>query len=162
MLLGLGFRNPRASDSDRWFTTRWNTFLRWRGTDYDEIAFQWDKANRPRFYLVFETSHVEQPPNGDEPALRAVRRGSMRSWQGPIRALHGGWFGPWMALDTVTALVNWRILQLNDFLVNGVIGPQVSVSPPWFRRSDGENRGLERFNIYGDPWLDPESDYLEK
>jgi hypothetical protein len=163
MLLGLGFRNPHRMDNDRWHTTRRNTFLRWRGTDYDEVAFQWDKYGRPKFFLNFWTSRVEQPPANGKAALRAFRGGIMRSWQGPLRVLHGGWFGPWMAIETVTALVNWRILQLNDFLVNGVIGPQVSVGPPRLRGpDDGEDRVPPVMKIWGDPWLDPESDYVEK
>jgi hypothetical protein len=164
VLFGMGFRNPRRNDLDRWHgTSRRDTYLRWRGTNYDQIHLQWDKYNRPKFFLRFMTSSVECPPTDSVAALRAVRFGNLRPWRGPILILLGGWFGPWMSPDGVTKLVNRRIPEVNAYMLQGDVGPHVTVTPPILRGpDDGEDRVPPRMKIWGDPWLDPESDYDAK
>jgi hypothetical protein len=155
VLLGLGFRNPRQVDRARWGDGRLNTFIRWRGTTYEEISFQWDMHNRPKFFLNFETSEVERLPQGDEAASRLVRFGILSSWRSPSAYIGGGWFGPWRSPEGVAALAIRRILKLEDFLLRGEmdwcinVGPARPVSP----------RAPAVFNVWGDPWRDPESDY---
>jgi len=161
VLFGLGFRNPRRMDLDRWYATRRNIYIRWRGTSYDQIDIQWDKYNRPKFFLHFWTSRVERPPQDGHAAWRVVTHGTISSWRSPLPYLGGGWFGPWRSVEGVAALVTRRIMQLNAYLLHGETGPWIlagaprSVSP-----DDGDDRLYPRMKIWGDPWLDPESDYL--
>jgi hypothetical protein len=161
VLFNLGFRNPRKSDPDRWTATRRNVYIRWRGTTYDQIDLQWDKYNRPKFFLKFRTSRVELPPQGDRAAWRLVTNGIMRPTRTPSAyLLGGGWFGPWRSPESVAALVNRRVLQLNAFLLNGETGWYLSMRPPRPMSPDqGDDRIPPRMKIWGDPWLDPESDY---
>jgi hypothetical protein len=157
VLFGMGFRNPRRNDPGRWHTARRDTYLRWRGTNYDQIHLQWDKYNRPKFFLKFMTSSVEHPPSDGLAALRAVRFGNLRSWRGPIL---GGWFGPWRTLDGVVRLVNRRISEADHYMLTGVVGPHMTITPPILRGpDDGEARVPPEMKIWGDPWLDAESDY---
>jgi hypothetical protein len=164
VFFGLGFRNPGRSDPDRWGgTTRRNLYVRWRGTDYDEIELQWDKYSRPKFFLNFMTSRIERPPRDAGAALRAVRFGDVRPWRGPILLLLGGWFGPWLSPDGVARLVNRRVPQVNDYMLRGHVGSYMTVTPPILRGpDDGDERVPPRMKIWGDPWLDPESDYAPK
>jgi hypothetical protein len=148
----LGFRNPRKSDPDRWMATRRNVYIRWRGTTFDQIDLQWDKYNRPKFFLNFRTCRVELPPQGYHAARRLVTYGIVRSaWTPSAYLPGGGWFGPGNSPESVAALVNHRVLQLNAFLLNGKTGWYLEVGPP---------RPMSPDQIWGDPWLDPETDYL--
>jgi hypothetical protein len=158
VLFGLGFRNPRDMTLDRWETTRRNTYVRWRGTDYDELKLIWARYGRAKFQFRFETSQVETPPRGDTPATRLVRHGWVRSFTGPVRMIGGQWFGPWMTAVAAAALMNRRILELNGFLLSGKVGPHLYVGAPR-RISPDDERLLPRTKIWGDPWRDPESDY---
>lgn len=163
VIFSLGFRNPRRGDAYRWGgTTRRNIYLRWRGTTYDEIEIQWDHLSRPWCRLNFQTSQVLQPPRGELHAVRSITRGNLRS-----RRLWGGWIGPWRSPTGVAALVNRRVLQLEAYLLRGESGWWISVCPPIRASLDEADDGLrnewlvealrEEW-VFGDPWLDPESD----
>jgi hypothetical protein len=162
VLFALGFRNPKKTTSmDRWAAnTRRNVYLRWRGTDYDEIEIFWSKYSRPRFRIDFLTSRVEQPPRDGRHAVRWVTHGGVRSWKSPSPYLGGGTFGPWMSPGGVAALVVRRMLRLDAFLRRGETDWCIWTGPPR-RRSldDPDDRATLEMKIEGDPWLDPESDY---
>jgi hypothetical protein len=161
VLFSLGFRNPRGMDSARWHTSRRNTYIRWGGTTYDQVHLQWDKYNRPKFFLLFWTSTVDRPPRDGQAAWRSVIYGTMMPWRMPLPYFLGGWFGPWRSVDGVAALVNRRVQQLNAYLLRGEVGWWIHVGSPRLKSADDGDTGVRHeANIWGDPWLDPESDYL--
>ncbi len=154
-LLELGFRNPKQVDRARWDGGRPNNFIRWRGTTYEEVTFQWDVHNWAMFEISFCVSVVEQEPNGDENAVRLQRFGSMRSSR-----YIPGWFGPWRSISSVAAQAARRVHQLEAYLRRGETGWWIVVGPA--RRISagaGDPRVPAPLKIWGDPWLDPESDY---
>jgi hypothetical protein len=158
VIFALGFRNPRKSDSDRWGeTTRRNVYIRWRGTTYDEILLQWDKYNRPKFFLRYRTSQVEHPPQDGHAAVRLVTRGTMIVWRLPRTYVGSAWFGPWRSPGSVAAFVNRRVLRLNAFLLHGETEWYLNPGKPRREPRDGDE-WVER-RSWGDAWLDPESDY---
>lgn len=159
VLRGLGFRNPRDMTLDRWETTRRNTYVRWRGTCYDELKLIWDKYNRAKFFFRFETSRVERPPQGDVPATRLVTYGAMRSWVAPLGLWRSDWFGPWMSPVAAAALMNSRIFELDAYLMGGGLTRHIGDGAP-HRIAPDDARILPREKIWGDPWRDPESDYV--
>ena len=162
VLLAQGFRNPRKTTSmDRWAgSTRRNIYLRWRGTDYDEIEIYWYKYNRPRFRISFSTSRIERPPSGDRHAVRWVTYGGVRSWKSPFRYWGGESFCPWRSPEGVATLVAQRMVRLDAFLRRGETSWCIWTGSP-MRRSldDPDDRAPLEMKIQGDPWLDPESDY---
>jgi hypothetical protein len=160
VLFALGFRNPRRMDLDRWHTSRRNTYIRWRGTAYDQVEIHWNKYNRPKFFLNFWTSRVERPPRDGHAAWRMVTHGTLSAWRSPCPYLGTGWFGPWRSVDDVPNLVNRRVLQLEAYLLRGETGWWINVGAPRpTSPDDGDLRVWPRMKIWGDPWLDPESDY---
>jgi hypothetical protein len=161
VLFALGFRNPRKGDMYRWETTRRNVYIRWRGVNFDQVWLQWDKYNRPKFFLYFESSRVDRPPHGAEPAIRSVCRGIFQSWRSPSPYVGGGWFGPWRSPDGVAALVNRRVQALDPFLLHGEVA--WPINPGKWRQipfNELADRLCPQRRIWGDPWRDPESDYL--
>lgn len=155
VLFGLGFCNPRHVDRGRWADGRPNTFIRWRGTTYEEISFQWDMHNWAMFFINFQTSEVEHPPRGDQTAQRLVRFGILRPWREPGSSLVGGWFGPWQSPRAAAALAIRRLLKLEAFMLRGEANWCIHVGPA--RPIDPRSPAV--FGIWGDPWQDPESDY---
>jgi hypothetical protein len=161
LLFSLGFRHPRTNDLNRWGgITRRNAYLRWRETTFDSVGFYWDKYNRPKCYMEFETSTVVRRSEEGLPALREITTGSMSAWTTPISGLGSGWFGPWRSIDSCTAQIKRRILQLERFLQTGERVRCISAGPPRLNKPDRDD-GYQYLNAWGDPWLDPESDYRE-
>jgi len=156
VLFGQGFRNPNKTDLDRWGTTRRNAYFRWRGTDYDQIVLYWDKYNRSKVRVEFEISRVEHPPEGDRHCVRWVSGGYLLT----SRYLGGCWFGPWRSPMGAAAFLKRRLQQLDVFLVRGEPHWLVTSGAPRRFCLDDHGDGLyRRMKIWGDPWLDPESDY---
>jgi len=157
----LGFRNPTKGSRSGSGATRRNTFLRWRGTDYDEIEFYWDHLNRAKVRLEFMVSRVVFPPKGSHPALRAVSFGVMRSWRLPFGPPISDWFGPWMDPEAAAARINRRIETLDDYMKRGMNGPLILASDPRLGGVDLAEGRLLYWDIQGDPWRDPQSDLAQ-
>lgn len=161
LLFSLGYRNPRKNDLNRLGgITRRNMYLRWRGTTLDSVGFYWDKYNRAKCYMEFETSTVVSRPEEGRPAVRRITRGSMVAWKGPGRYIGSGWFGPWRSIDSFTAQLRRRILQLEGYFQTGERGWWINVgNTQCIGPEDGDSFPIEGIKLWGDPWLDPESDY---
>jgi hypothetical protein len=157
VILALGFRNPKKNHWDRWSATRRNVYIRWRGTSYDEIVLRWDKYNRPKFFLHYKTSVVEHPPREGQEAQRLVMGGRMACWRLSRARIGSDWFGPWRSPDSVAALVNRRVHDLDAFFLSGVKHPYLDPGNPHREPFDWD-KWFER-RTWGDPWLDAESDY---
>jgi hypothetical protein len=141
-------------------------FIRWRGADYDEIAFSWDHLNRPKVRLEFYMSRLVFPPADDHPALRMVSGGLMWSWRLPfglVCPLFGfglsDLYGPWMTPEAVAARINRRIVALDDYMRRGVGGPLILDSDPRLHGLDVLRGEPQYWDIRGDPWRDPQSDF---
>lgn len=158
LLYELGFRHPRVYDRDRWYATRRDVFLLWRGVDLNQIQIKWARWNRPAFRISFQKWRFERDVDGKPTEFRwsttgavCVRKRGKRSYI--------EWFGPWQSIQRAVELASTGLLELDGYFVHGVVGPHVWVGistrigpgldppqiPPWWRR-------------FGDPALDPESD----
>jgi hypothetical protein len=152
-LLELGFRNPKKADPSRWPDGRLNTFLRWRGTDYDEVIFQWDKNNGAKFWVRFHCSRVEAPQTETARTKRWVWNG----WLDP-----GGisaWFGPWHTINGVLRLLRRRLHALEGYFHDGMKRHHLRPGKPDSWTIDNWTSILPKeFAEMGDPWRDPEFD----
>lgn len=159
VLFSLGFRNPRKMDWNRWYTTRRNIYLRWHGTTFHEVCVDWARYTPGKFKLAFVTSRVERPPQADVPAIRIITHGYLQNWQAPLGLWRSYDFGPWMSPAATAALVNRRVFALNEYLLEGKPSRHVRDGRPIRIHPDDPRRTASR-KIFGDPWRDPESDYV--
>jgi hypothetical protein len=158
VIFALGFRNPRRGDWGRWPATRRNVYIRWRGTSYDEIVLDWARYGRPKFRVWFETSVVEVPPQDDRLAQRLVRGGCLSVWR-LMPWIGSNWFGPRRSPESTAAFLNLRFQGLNAFFLRGEAQPYLTLGYP--HREPSERYRAPEVCAWGDPWLDPESDYQE-
>jgi hypothetical protein len=156
VIFALGFRNPRKGDWNRWLTTRRNVYIRWRGTSCDEIVLRWARYGQPKFSVSFESSVVEIPPRDKHQAQRLVIGGSLRVWR-LNDWIGSSSFGPWRSPESVAAFLNRRIEGLDAFFLRGERQWYLSLGYP-HREPSGRVVSSE-VRAWGDPWLDPESDY---
>lgn len=124
VLLSMGFRNPVRHNWERFYVSRRNVFIRWRGEHYDEVYFHWRSFNRPSFFIEFKTTDLERmcAPT-PTPRLSPCR---MIAWFGRAPGLFGWlrfWgndqFGPMQSIEATTVLANERLRDMNSYLLTG-------------------------------------------
>jgi hypothetical protein len=157
-IFALGFRNPRKGDWSRWGATRRNVYIRWRGTNYDEMVVDWARYSEPKFRVRFATSVVNAPPQDGRQARRLVIVGHLVCWR------LNDWvgsnsFGPWRSPASVAAFLVQRIQGLEGFFLRGEPQWYLGLGYPHYKPS--ERTESPEMRAWGDPWLDPESDYRE-
>jgi len=81
----------------------------------------------------------------------------MACWRLSRARIGSDWFGPWRSPDSVAALVNRRVHDLDAFFLSGVKHPYLDPGNPHREPFDWD-KWFER-RTWGDPWLDAESDY---
>jgi len=144
-LLALGFRNPRKANPLRWEGGRLNAFLRWRGSDFDEIRFEWDKNNGAMFRVNFNCSRVAAPEADGAGAKVVV-------WIGSVRGGIFGWFGPWRSINGAVRLLRKRLRTLDAYFRDGRVRRNIYPHrPDVWALCDWKPTMHE-----DEPWLDPE------
>ena len=159
LLKQMGFRNPRKHDQDRWSGSRLDTFLRWRGVDFDEVRIEWRTANRPSFFIHAVSSKFERDDDNRPTAIRRQSYVSACAW---ICRWCGGMclhFGPWQSVSRSVEMANRSLMELDEYFLHGIVGAHLSIGSEVRIGPGLETRGVsDWWRRFGDPALDPESD----
>ena len=160
VLQAMGFRNPIRHNWDRFYVTRKNVFLRWRGKHYDEIYFHWRTFNRPSFFIEFLTTDLARlRPGATTPTPRMIPS-RMIAWHGLHAPGLFGWlrwwgndqFGPTQSIKATPALANRRLEELNAYLLTGEPTTYVSLRGGYFFVDDDPEVSIPIFwKGMGDP-----------
>lgn len=126
VLIAMGFRNPARHNWERFYVSRRNVFIRWRGEYYDEVYFHWRSFNRPSFFIEFLTTDLQRLGHDARTPTPRISACRMIAWYGRAPGLFGWlrfWgndqFGPMQSIKATTALANERLREMNSYLLTG-------------------------------------------